>query len=505
MFVEVLMLIIGVAFVLWYLLWTRNYGKYRANGITEDPATFPLGSKIAWNALTGRNHFQDMSDYIFKEYPDDKFVVSWFMNDPVTIVKDIDLAKLILVKDFDHFVNRRRIDLDKEANKYFLNSLIALEGDEWKYFRSILSPIFTSGKLKNMTPFMDSVGDKLVEHISTKLDTSINNRDLNIRYMTDVVSSCVFGFEAGCFDSTDAENVFYDFALTFTRRTNALDFFLILFLPKLAKLMKISFFPKESSKFLVDCLQKTLRERKTDSIHRNDLTGILIRELEDNPGYQKLSNEEYELVLMSNAYLFFLAGFSTSSLGISTIAHYLAKHQVVQQRLFDEILEAVEDNGGNQHLDYTKIQSLQYLDMVVNESLRLFSPGPLERVCLKDYQIPGSNHIIKKGEVVSVPSRFIMRSEEYFKNPNVFDPDRFHPDTKNEQNSFAFLAFGQGPRNCIAVRFARLILKTNIMRVLYNFKILPCEQTIDGDLVPDPRSQEGAPKGGFWVKYQQRC
>ncbi len=50
----------------------------------------------------------------------------------------------------------------------------------------------------------------------------------------------------------------------------------------------------------------------------------------------------------------------------------------------------------------------------------------------------------------------IMKDEKYFNNPEKFDPDNFSPEKKSERNPYAFLAFGQGPRNCIGMRFALL-------------------------------------------------
>ena len=57
-------------------------------------------------------------------------------------------------------------------------------------------------------------------------------------------------------------------------------------------------------------------------------------------------------------------------------------------------------------------------------------------------------------------SPMIMKDEKYFSNPEKFDPDNFSPEKKAERNPYAFLAFGQGPRNCIGMRFALLQVQT---------------------------------------------
>lgn len=75
------------------------------------------------------------------------------------VVRDMELAKLVLIKDFDHFVDRRGLELteETEAQKAMGLMLTMLKGDQWKAIRNTLSPVFTSGKLKGMTPIINKV------------------------------------------------------------------------------------------------------------------------------------------------------------------------------------------------------------------------------------------------------------------------------------------------------------------------------------------------------------
>ena len=69
-------------------------------------------------------------------------------------------------------------------------------------------------------------------------------------------------------------------------------------------------------------------------------------------------------------------------MNLTPIGYELAKNPEVQKVLQDEIDAAYE---GSTNLDYNTVQSLPYLDMVINETLRLHPPlGVLERVCTKD-------------------------------------------------------------------------------------------------------------------------
>ncbi len=66
-----------------------------------------------------------------------------------------------------------------------------------------------------------------------------------------------------------------------------------------------------------------------------------------------------------------------------------------------------------------------------------------------------------------------------------------------------FQSFGQGPRNCIGMRFALLEAKMGLMAMVRRFRFFPCEKTID-KFVPDPGSLLGHNKEGLWVRAEER-
>lgn len=73
---------------------------------------------------------------------------------------------------------------------------------------------------------------------------------------------------------------------------------------------------------------------------------------------------------------------------------------------------------------YEAVQQMEYLDMVVNETLRLYPPGPrLERVCKKTVEIHGVT--IPEGTVVLIPAYVLHRVPEYWPEPEEFRPERY--------------------------------------------------------------------------------
>lgn len=75
-------------------------------------------------------------------------------------------------------------------------------------------------------------------------------------------------------------------------------------------------------------------------------------------------------------------------------------------------------------LTYDALMQMEYLDMTVNEILRLFPlGGRLERVCKKDVEVNGV--IIPKDTVVMIPLFVLHRDPEYWPEPEEFRPERY--------------------------------------------------------------------------------
>lgn len=92
----------------------------------------------------------------------------------------------------------------------------------------------------------------------------------------------------------------------------------------------------------------------------------------------------------------------------------------------------------------------------------------------KDYRIPGTETILPIGLGIFVPVYSIQHDPDIFPNPEEFRPERFSHDSAKNIN---FLAFGQGPRNCIGLRFGRMQARVGIATVLMNYKVSVCHKT----------------------------
>ena len=65
------------------------------------------------------------------------------------------------------------------------------------------------------------------------------------------------------------------------------------------------------------------------------------------------------------------------------------------------------------------------------------------------------------------------------------------------------MGFGQGPRSCIAIRFALLEAKVALASVVHQFDLNVCSKTVE-KIELDPKSALSGNVGGLWVKAVPR-
>ena len=152
----------------------------------------------------------------------------------------------------------------------------------------------------------------------------------------------------------------------------------------------------------------------------------------------------------------------------------LAQNPAVQELLHQKVKETVEQNESMDYCDLI-INNIPYLDAVVKETLRKYPPlAELTRqVTVDKYQM--KDITLKKDTVVIVPSYAIHHCPDYYPDPEKFDPNRFMPENKHLLVPNTYMPFGQGPRNCIGMRFAYQELNLCLARLAlkYQFHLTP--------------------------------
>jgi cytochrome P450 family 6 len=304
-------LVLSASFVLLlYLYFTRNYGSYKAKGCTEMKPTFPFGSSNVWDLYTGKTALNGLMDDPYWQYKNDKFIVYWEFDQPRFVIRDIELAKRIMVKDFDHFPDRRKFDLHYSGgNKYLMNMFSIMEGDKWKLMRHILTPAFTSGKLKHMTKYIHKVADDMVLYLkdAAKKEELLETKKVMNNFTVDTIATCGFGIEANSFKnpnnpfienvaklSTDGKNI---------PLRKKIEFFIMMFAPKLSQLFKLQMMDTDAAMFFVSIIRETMKERRMKKhVRRNDFVDLMLEHLTNTTVEEESVVENHQgRVLLENS------------------------------------------------------------------------------------------------------------------------------------------------------------------------------------------------------------
>ncbi|KAH8394682.1 hypothetical protein KR222_001678, partial [Zaprionus bogoriensis] len=505
MFFLIYALIAVSALVVYFLHRHATYWKNR--GIPQDPPHPFYGNMIGFRK--DRIVHDIFADYYNKyRKSGHPFVGFNFLHRHAAFIMDIKLAKSILIKDFSNFADRGQFH--NERDDPLTGHLFNLDGKRWREMRQKLSPTFTSGKMKFMFPTVIKVSEEFMkvmfEEIPAKSGGAIIEiKDLMARFTTDVIGTCAFGIECNTLRNPNTDfrkmgsKVFTDL-----RHGAILTIFQISF-PKLARKLRMRMTTDDVHEFFMGLVEETIAYREREKIKRNDFMEMLI-ELKQKGSFTMDNGEVVKGLdigeLAAQVFVFFLAGFETSSSTMSYSLYELAQHTDIQERLREEIESVLQEHDGK--LTYESIKAMRYLDQIISETLRLYTIVPLlERKALNDYVIPDHpNLVIENGTQIIIPAAAYHRDEDFYPDPEKFDPDRFSPEQVAARDSVEWLPFGDGPRNCVGMRFGQMQTRIGLAQLIRNFRFTVCEKT-EIPLVYNPKSFVLGTIGGIYLRLER--
>ncbi|KAM6926464.1 thromboxane-A synthase isoform 1-T4 [Lycodopsis pacificus] len=454
---------------------------------------------------------------------------------PVVVIADPDMLRQVMVRDFSSFTNRLTRLF---ATKPMTDCLLMLRNERWKRVRSILTPSFSAAKMKEMVPLINTATDSLMSNLNVSAESG---EAFDIHrcfgcFTMDVIASVAFGTQVDSQKNPDDPFVRHAqmfFSFSFFR---PIMLFFIAFPFITAPLMR--FIPNkrrdEMNHFFINIIQKIIKQREEqpaeqrrrdflqlmldartskDSVsldhfdtashagdqqtqHSSDQDDRLLPQEPSSRRPQKKMITEDEIV--GQAFVFLLAGYETSSNTLAFTCYLLAINPECQCKVQQEV-----DDFFTRHEspDYTNVQELKYLDMVISEALRLYPPGfRFARDIDQDYVLNGQ--LLPKGATLEIPAGFLHYDPEHWPEPERFIPERFTPEAKANRHPFVYLPFGAGPRNCVGMRLAQLEIKMALVRLFHRFSIVACSETkVPLEL---KSSSTLGPKNGIFVKIQRR-
>lgn len=279
----------------------------------------------------------------------------FFILQPLITITDLDLIRTIIIKDFNYFPDRGVYH--NEKNDPLSAHLFSIEGNKWRSMRARLTPTFTSGKMKMMFPTLAAVGDNFSAFLEKTVGEGreLEVKDYMARFTIDVIGSCAFGIECNSFEDPNSQfRKFGGLVFDTPRHSQPMRLFLRLF-PDVGQRLGIKSLRDEPSQFFSDLVKDTVNYREKNSITRKDFMSLLI-ELKNSDG--QLTIDE----IAAQAFIFFAAGFETSSSNQTYCLYELALNQECQEKARKCVQDAIKKHGG---ITYDAACDMQYLDQCI--------------------------------------------------------------------------------------------------------------------------------------------
>ncbi|XP_011057396.1 PREDICTED: probable cytochrome P450 6a13 isoform X3 [Acromyrmex echinatior] len=430
-------LLIGLVLCSLYFYLTATFDFWKCRGVPFKKPTVLVGN--FGPLLLFRTSQPEGVKEMYQWFKDERFFGAFRVRSPVLILRDPDLVRSVCVKDFACFVNRG-IPINNDQDP-LSGHLFNLEGRKWKGLRSKLTPAFSSGKLKRMFYLLMECCEelqRLINEASNFGDQTVEVRELAAKFIIDVIGSCAFGIQINAL--TDEESEFHRAVKKLSKPSYKATLWRMLrtAMPRLYRLMGVQLVDPSVTQFFTHVVSQMISQRESNGTIRHDFMDLLI----------ELKNK-------------------------GTLESEATNPRICS----DEDAQAAKEI----------------------ETLRKYPPAPLfARRCEYKYRIPDSNVELPAGLRVVIPIYGLHHDPNYYPDPARFDPERFTEENKRTRHSYTYLPFGEGPRNCIGMRFALLQIKMGIIAFLKDHRVEICEKS------PVPikfsrRSLVTASETGYWL------
>uniref|UniRef100_A0A182K4P1 Cytochrome P450 n=1 Tax=Anopheles christyi TaxID=43041 RepID=A0A182K4P1_9DIPT len=441
----------------------------------------------------------DVIVHSHREYGEDVCFIGAFNMLELEITSSKNIEKVLLTK-----TTKKSYQYDF-LEPWLGTGLLLSFGEKWFQRRKIITPSF---HFKILDQFMD-VFNKEAETLVTKLERHVDRPEFDIYdyitlYALDSICATSMGVHINAQEDPNneyAQGVKKVSEYVFRRIFSVLNQFPALFV--------LYSYAREQGRIIkrlhdftnsvIDKRRKQLeRENQSTTVddyskHRDTFLDQLLKvKIQGKPLSTADIREEVDT--------FMFEGHDTTTSGISFTILQLAKHQNIQQKLYDEIDTVLGDSAKTIVLTNTVLQELKYLDLVIKESLRLVPPVPfIGRKLLEDMEMNGTT--VPAGSSISLNIFCLHRNPKVFPEPEKFIPERFSDENEIKRGPYDYIPFSAGSRNCIGQKYALLEMKVTIVKLLASYRILPGESI---DQVRYKADLVIRPSGGIPVKLARR-
>ncbi|KAK9062092.1 hypothetical protein SSX86_019277 [Deinandra increscens subsp. villosa] len=349
---------------------------------------------------------------------------------------------------------------------FYNNTNIAFTpyGDYWRQLRKICSlQLLSAKKVRSFGPILRNEFEGFVKLLSE--GEAINVHEKVSEMVNNVV--CVSSFGDNCRQRRELLEIVDRFGKELSGFYLADLFpdyeFVSVILGRKSRLLKL----RRSFDEILDEILEDRRRRGSDGdgdgevSDDEDILEVLLRIKEEGGFGFAFTNDNIKAIFAD----IFAAGTDTSSITIEWAMTEMMRNPIVMHKVQTEVREAF---NGKKTITEKDLQSLNYLQLVIKETLRLHSPVPLllPRECREQCRIGGYDiHVNQK---VMINAWACATDPEYWEDAESFKPERFEKTSVDFMgNDYEFIPFGAGRRMCPGVTFGLRSVEFFLAHMLY--------------------------------------
>lgn len=333
---------------------------------------------------------------------------------------------------------------------FFERGLSLLEFDEHRFHRRILQHEFTQTRLSDYVALTDRVATRVVSRNWVADDTRFLLHPAMKPLALDIALVIFMGREPGG-DLRRIAKVHRAFSATTSAG---------------AAILRFSAPPFKwwrglrGREVLENYFAELVQDRRGGD--GTDMLGLMC-EAQDEDG-----NHFTDADIVNHMIFLMMAAVDAVASTATAMAYRLATHPVWQERAREE-----SDRLGDGPLDLAALETLETLDVVLSETLRMDTPLPFSlRQTVRDTDLLG--YYVPAGVNVMTWPSVNHRLPELWTDPTEFDPHRFvEPRAEHKRHRFAYAPWGGGAHKCIGMGLGQLEVKTVMHRVLRSYRLEP--------------------------------
>lgn len=376
-----------------------------------------------------------------------------FLN--IAMVSDADLINEILNDRTDSF---RKSDRDVSMLSVLLgDGLVTSNGELHKKKKKSTIPAFKFQWLERYLETANNEVNLYVSRIKTGEYRNIAKDMVDITFMINM--KILFGddvseIEGGLGEISDIINELS--AILLKRMTSG--FVLPSWVPSNENRRIISL-----QKRLGETVDKLINDKLKDQsfVDNKDMMSIMINELNKQNIPIEVDTLRDELMTL------FVAGYETTA-GTMTWVYY---HLAADKNIMRQVQAELESIKSASNLTFEECQRLNYCDMMLKETMRLRPAiwALVDRQANNDIRI--GDYVIPKNKTLFLSTYGVQKNPKYFKDPDLFDPERFNEMNKSKIVKGSYFPFGMGHRICIGAGLSTVIMKSILAGVFKKYDI----------------------------------